>query len=136
MVVLADTYRKSFLGYWYIKLRVSMTFSQFLFRFLNNDFYDFCYDFYSLSLFCQLLKFYYKDYFSVMCVISLFLSVTIVFVFDGGWFWAAATSGVEPFVRIVTENSCNTSCNREARLECCSSPRSTSSFTLFQYKLK
>ena len=90
-MVSTDT-KKSPYGSGYTELRESMTFLAFLFSFLIINFYNFCYTFtlHHCSAICwdSILRLFRLD----MCIIFLFVSVIILFVYDNDRYGTAATS--------------------------------------------
>ena len=93
-----DMYRKSPCGSGYMELREGMTFLPFFFSFLIINFYDFSYIFtlhhYSAICWDFILRLIRLD----MCLIFLFVSVIIVFVYESDRYGTAATSGKELFI--------------------------------------
>ena len=93
-----DMYRKSPCGSGYMELREGMTFLPFFFSFLIINFYNFSYVFtlHHCSAICWdfILRLIRFD----MCLIFLFVSVIIVFVYESDRYGTAATSGKELFI--------------------------------------
>ena len=93
-----DMYRKSPCGSEYMELREGMTFLPFFFSFLIINFYNFSYIFtlHHCSAICWdfILRLIRFD----MCLIFLFVSVIIVFVYESDRYGTAATSGKELFI--------------------------------------
>ena len=93
-----DMYRKSPCGSGYMELREGMTFLPFFFSFLIINFYNFSYIFtlhhYSAICWDFILRLIRLD----MCLIFLFVSVIIVFVYESDRYGTAATSGKELFI--------------------------------------
>ena len=97
-MVATDMYRKSPHGSRYTELRESMTFLAFLFNFLIINFYNFSYictlHHCSAIRWDFILRLIRLD----MCIIFLFVSVIILFVYDSDRYGTAATSGKELFM--------------------------------------
>ena len=93
-----DMYGKSPCGNWYTELREIMTFLPFLFSFLMIDFNKFSYIFtlHHCSAICWvfILRLIRLD----MCIIFLFVSVIVFFVYDSDRHGTAATSEKELFM--------------------------------------
>ena len=93
-----DMYRKSPCGSEYMELREGMTFLPFFFSFLIINFYNFSYIFtlHHCSAICWdfILRLIRFD----MCLIFLFVSVIIVFVYESDRYGSATTSGKELFM--------------------------------------
>ena len=97
-MIATDMYGKSPYGSGYTELRESMTFLPLLFSFLIINFYNFSYIFtlHHCSVICWdfILRLIRLD----MCIIFLFVSVIILFVYDSDRYGTAATSGKELFM--------------------------------------
>ena len=98
VMVATDMYRKSPYGSRYTELRESMTFLPFLFNFRIINFYNFSYIFTlhhcSAIRWDFILRLIRLD----MCIIFLFVSVIILFVYDSDRYGTAATFGKELFM--------------------------------------
>ena len=92
---------KSPYGSWCTGSRKSMIYLSFLFRFLVITFYNFCciFTLYHYSAICW--DFMLSLICLNMCVILLFIILIILFVYDGGRYETAATSGAELLVTII-----------------------------------
>ena len=97
-MVATDMYRKSPYGSRYTELRESRTFLPFLFNFRIINFYNFSYIFTlhhcSAIRWDFILRLIRLD----MCIIFLFVSVIILFVYDSDRYGTAATFGKELFM--------------------------------------
>ena len=101
VMVASYFYGKSPYSSGYTELRESRTFLPFLLSFLIFAFYNFCDIFilYHCSTICWgfILRLICLD----MCVIILFASVIILFVYDSGRYGTAATSGKKLFMATI-----------------------------------
>ena len=87
----------------YTKLRESTTFLPFLFSFLVFTFYNFCYIFILLHCSAICWDFILRLICSGMCVIFLFVSVIILFIYDSDRYGTAVTSVEELFMKTIYE---------------------------------
>ena len=98
VMVATDMHGKSPYGSVYTKLRESMTFLPFLFSFLIINFHNFGYIFtlHHYSAICW--DFILRLICLGKCIIFLFFSVVILFIYDSDQYETAATSGKELFM--------------------------------------
>ena len=130
-MVTTDMYVKSPYGSGYTELRESVTFLPPFFSFLIINFCNLIYIFtlHHCSAICWdfILRLIRLD----MCIIFLFVSVIILFVYDSDRYGTAATSGKELFMITIYWFQSLLFCSRGICLVCFRSPISTSFLYFF-----